>query len=160
MKAVAHAALFALALLLDASGLLELPVIGGRPILFAALAACVALRGSALAGGAWGFAGGTALGLLFADTRLGARALGGLLAGSVPVAFRRLLFWHRPSGQAAVGVVAGLSYGAAGIVAGWARGEMAGPPGVMLPRIGLDALLTGAACPVLYALLARVERQV
>lgn len=161
MKFVAHAACFALALLGDASGLLELPVTGGRPVLFAALAACVALRGSALTGGAWGFAGGVALGLLFADARIGPRALGGLLAGSVPVAFRRLLFWHRASGQAAMGVVAGACYGLAGVLAAWLRGELTGwSPTAQLTRVGLDALLTGAACPLLYRLLARLERQV
>ncbi len=160
MRFILHAACLALALLLDASGLLELPVIGGRPILFAALAACVALRGSALAGGAWGFAGGLALGLLFADSRIGARALGGLLAGSVPVAFRRLLFWRRVSGQAAMGVIAGLGYGVAGLAAGWARGELSGPPVALVPRLVLDALLTGAACPILYRVLGRAEREV
>lgn len=160
MRLVAHAACFAFALLCDASGVLELPVLGGRPVLFAALAACVALRGSALSGGAWGFGSGLALGLLFADSRIGARALGGLLAGSVPVAFRRLLFWHRATGQAAMGVVAGLCYGLAGLLAGLARGDLAGAPFAQVPHLVVDALLTGAACPLLFRLLARVDRQV
>lgn len=159
MLFLAHAASFAVALVLDASGLLTLPVLG-RPILFAALAACVAVRSSALAGGAWGFAGGLALGLLFSDNAIGARVLGGLLAGSLPVLLKRVLYLHRTTGQLAVGAVAGLGYGAAGLLGAWVQGSPAGGTAAVLPGLLRGTLLTAAVTPLLYRLLVRLERQV
>jgi hypothetical protein len=160
LKLLAQAALLALVLVVDASLVLTLPVPGGRPVLFAALATAVAVREGPLSGGAWGFAGGVLLGLLFADARIGARALGGLLAGSVPVSFRRIVFVQRWTGQAALGVVSGALYGSALLAVSWLNGELAGGVGGLLPWLALDALLTGAACPVLFRVLTAVERRV
>jgi len=160
LKLLAQAALLALALIVDASLALNLPFPGGRPIVFAAFATAVALREGALAGGAWGFAGGIGLGLLFADARIGARALGGLLAGSVPVWFRRIVFVQRWTGQLAVGVVSGALYGATLLAVSWAKGDVTGVVLPLLPWLAQDALLTGVACPVVFRLLAVVERRV
>ena len=160
MKFLAQAALFAIVLVVDASLALTLPLPGGRPLLFAAFATAVALREGPLPGGAWGFGGGLVLGFLFADARIGARALGGLLAGSVPVWFRRIVFVHRWTGQAAVGIVSGALYGITLLVVTWLKGELAGGIALLLPWLALDAVLTGLACPVLFRLLAAVERRV
>ncbi|MEK7476203.1 MAG: hypothetical protein AAB152_11310 [Candidatus Coatesbacteria bacterium] len=160
MKLLAQAALLAIALIVDASLALTLPLPGGRPLLFAAFATAVALREGALAGGAWGFGGGLGLGLLFADGRIGARALGGLLAGSVPIWFRRIVFVHRWTGQLAIGVVSGGLYGATLLAVSWARGDVTGVVFPLLPWLALDAVLTGVAAPVFVRLLDVVERRV
>ncbi len=160
MRFVVQAVGFALALLADASTVLTLPLLGGRPLLFVALANCFAIRGNALTGGSWGFAGGLALGLLFADFRIGAMALGGLLAGAVPGGLRRLLFLHRWTGQVALGALAGAIYDATLLAVAAGRGELAAPAGPLLRGLVLDALLTGAAVPVLLRAVGRVEQEV
>jgi hypothetical protein len=160
LKFLAQAALFAILLVIDASLALTLPLPGGRPLLFAAFATAVSLREGPLPGGAWGFGGGLVLGFLFADARIGARALGGLLAGSAPVWFRRIVFVHRWTGQLALGIVSGALYGGTLLAVTWLKGELAGGVAPLLPWLGLDAVLTGVACPVLVRLLAAVEQRV
>jgi hypothetical protein len=161
VKFAARAALFAFVLLADASLVLAVPgSAGGRPLLFAALAAGVALHEGSLAGGAWGFAGGLALGLLFDDLRIGSRALGGLLAGSVPVILTRVVYAQRLSGQFAVGAAAGACYDLAQIVTALVRDELAAGAGALAFTTAVDACLTGAACPLLLRVLAALERRV
>jgi hypothetical protein len=160
MRFAVRALGFALALVADASTILTLPLLGGRPLLFIALANCFAIRANALAGGTWGFAGGLALGLLFADARIGAMALAGLLAGSVPSTLRRLLFLHRWTGQAAMGAAAGALYDGTLVTVSALRGDVASPLGPMLLHLVLDAALTGAAVPLVLRGVGRVEREV
>jgi len=151
---------FALALLADASTLFTLPVVGGRLLLFVALANCFAIRANALTGGTWGFLGGLALGLLFADQRIGAMALGGLLAGSLPGVLRRVLFLHRWTGQIAVGFAGGLLYDGTllGVMA--LHGDLAAPAGALIRGVLLDGALTGAVVPLMLRGVGRVEREV
>lgn len=151
---------FAAALLVDASTVLTVPLLGGRPLLFVALANCFAIRANALAGGTWGFAGGLALGILFADDRIGAMALGGLLAGSVPGALRRLLFLHRWTGQVALGAVAGALYDGTLLGVAALRGDVGLPLWPLVQGLLLDAALTGAAVPLLLRGVGRVEQEV
>lgn len=160
MRLVAVAGLFALALLVDVSELLAVPVAGGRPLLFAALAASVALRRGALAGGAWGFSGGVALGALFLDRDIGPRALAGLLAGSLPVTLRGWVYVQRWGGQAAVGALAGACWTSVPALAAWVRSDLGPAPGPVGLAIALNAMLTGVVCPPLGSLLERVERRV
>ncbi len=158
MKFAVKAGCFALVLFADASHVCVLPGIESGPLLFVALALGFALRADALAGGAWGFAGGCSLGLLYADSSFGARALGGLLAGSVPVAMKHLLFWRRWTGQAILGTIAGLLFEGTLLVVSWLKGELAGPLGSLLPGVALSAALTGLVCPWLHRLEGRLER--
>lgn len=151
---------FAAALLADASTVLTLPWLGGRPLLFIALANCFAIRANALTGGSWGFAGGLALGLLFRDQRIGAMALGGLLAGSVPSGLRRVLFLHRWTGQVALGAAGGLLYDATLLCVMALRHEFVTPMGPLLRSLLLDAALTGAVVPLLLRGVGRVEQEV
>jgi len=116
------------------------------------------LRADALAGGAWGFGGGLALGLLYADSTIGARVLGGLLAGSVPATMRRLLFWRRWPGQVALGVLAGLLFEATLVAVMAVRGDVSGFHYSLLLRILLSAVLTGVACPLLARFVERLEK--
>lgn len=160
MRLIAVAGMFALALLIDVSELLAVPVAGARPLLFAALAASVALRRGALAGGAWGFTGGVALGALFLDRDVGPRALAGLLAGSLPVGLRGWVYVQRWGGQAAAGALAGTCWALTPALAAWARSDLGPAPGPMLFAVALNAALTGAVCPPLGLLLERVERRV
>lgn len=160
MRFAVRALGFAAVLLVDASTVLTLPLLGGRPLLFVALANCFAIRANALAGGTWGFAGGLALGLLFADLRVGAMALGGLLAGSVPSALRRVLFLHRWTGQVALGAAAGALYGATLLGVSALRGDLSSPVMPLLGSLVQDAALTGAAVPLLLRGVGRVEREV
>lgn len=127
---------------------------GIRPFLFVALAASEGLRRDALAGGTWGFAGGLALGLLYADGRLGALALGGLLAGSLPAALKRPLYWQRAGGQALLGALAGAVYALAPLLLS-GGGAPAAPLAASLPRVAADAMLTGAVCPLVFRLTGR-----
>ena len=160
MRFAVQALGFAFTLLVDATTFLTLPWLGGRPLLFIALANCFALRADALAGGSWGFAGGLLLGLLFADQRVGAMAFAGLLAGAAPALLKRLLFTHRWTGQVALGAVAGGLYDAALLGLLTVRGDLDLPAVGLLPRILLDAGLTGLAMPFLLRGVGRVEREV
>ena len=158
MRSIIQAGCFALALGIDASRLLSIPGLDAGPLLFVALTVWFSMRAGPLGGGAWGFSGGLALGLLYADSSLGARVLGGLLAGSVPVSLRRLLFWRRWPGQVALGALAALLFDLTLLIAGLARGNLVGRPGSLLPGLALDASLTGVACPLLVRLMSRLER--
>jgi hypothetical protein len=157
MRTAARTVLFLVAVTIDASGLLAPGWLAGRPLLFLALAVGFGLRSNLLTGGAWGFAGGMVLGLLYADSSLGPRLLGGLIAGSVPVAMRRLLFWQRWPGQAVLGAAAALFFDLALLVVGFARGETSGIVPSVFPGLAMDAILTGAACPLLMRLMGRLE---
>lgn len=158
MRFLIRLALFGLALAADASRLFELPGVSGRPLLFVALATCQALRAGALAGGVWGFGGGFALELLYLDPSVGSRALGGLLAGSVPTTFRGLLFWQRATGQAALGALAGALYDLTPLLVMAVHGRLVAPWSALLPQLLLDAALTGLACPLLFRATGRLER--
>ena len=158
MKFAVKAGCFALALFADASHLLVLPWIESVPLLFIALAISFALRADALAGGAWGFAGGLSLDLLYADGSFGTRALGGLLAGSLPVTIKRLLFWRRWTGQAVLSALAALLFEGTILAVGLWRGELAGLKGAVLPRLALSAALTGVICPGFSWVMSRLER--
>ncbi len=160
MRLIAIAGVFALALLVDVNELLALPVTRSRPLLFAGLAAAVALRRGALAGGAWGFSGGVVLGALFQDRDIGARALAGLAAGSLPVGLRGWVYVQRWSGQAATGALAGAIWSLVPSVLAWLRTDAGPAAGPLLVTVLLDALLTGAVSPLLGRLLERVERRV
>ncbi len=154
MSFAVRVAWFAAMLLADAARLPAFPG-GVRPLLFVALAACYGLRGDALTGGTWGFAGGLALGLLYDDGRVGPFALGGLLAGSVPAALKKGLFWQYGTGQALLGLLAGLLFGATPLALAGATGQLGVPAWSLLPRALVDAILTGAVCPILFRLTRR-----
>lgn len=160
MRLLAVAAIFSLALLVDVSELLAVPVVGARPLLFAALAAAVALRRGPLAGGAWGFGGGVALGALFLDQDAGPRALAGLLAGSLPVTLRGWVYVQRWGGQAAAGALAGACWSLTPALVAWARSDTGPAAGPVLIVVTLNAALTGVVSPSLGSLLERVERRV
>ncbi len=150
-------AVFLIALLADASGIVRLPLTGGQPVLFAASAVCFGLRSGVRAGGAWGFAGGLVLALAFADSRAGEMALAGLLAGAVPSALKRLLYWERWVGQVALGALSCVLFEAVRLIASGLADELAGPVPALLPCLVLDAILTGAFCAVLFHLLRKLE---
>lgn len=158
MKFVIRAFVFLLVLFADAARLLEVPGAGISPLLFVALAAGYGLGSGALAGGAWGFAGGMMLGLLYGDATIGARALGGLLAGSLPAAMKRLLYWRRWPGQVGLGVITGLIFEGVMLAVAWFRGDVAGPGYPLGLRILATALLTGLVCPLFVLLVGRLER--
>ncbi len=160
MRLIAVAAVFALALLVDVSELLVIPVARARPMLFAGLAAAMALRRGALAGGAWGFAGAVALGALFQDRDIGPRALAGLAAGSLPVGLRGWVYVQRWSGQAAAGALAGACWALTPSVLAWIRSDAGPAAGPLVLTVLLDAALTGAVSPLLGRVLERVERRV
>ena len=159
MRFAVRAGCLALVLIVDVSRLLVVPGLESCPLLFVALITVFALRADALAGGAWGFASGLSLDLLYADSSFGARALGGLLAGSLPVTMKRLLFWRRWTGQAVLSVLAALLFEGTLLAVGWWRGELAGLAGLALPGVVVSAALTGLVCPALSWLMSRLERQ-
>ncbi len=158
MKFAASVSFFILALFVDASRLLVIPGVDSGPLMFVALVCGYALRTGPLSGGVWGFAGGLAMGLLYADNTIGARALGGLLAGCIPVAVRRFLFWRRWTGQIALGMIASLLFEVTLLQVAWLRGELAGFHYTIPLRVVLSAVLTGVACPLLMRLVERAER--
>lgn len=149
--------LIAVSLLIDTSRFLELPFVGARPMVFIAIVVCFSLRAGALTGGAWGFSSGLALGVFFADARVGAMTLGGLLAGCVPAYIKGGLFWRNWAGQAALGAVGCLLF--EGMVMGFSslRGEFSVGPVVGLARLTVDSVLTGALTPLVFILLNRME---
>jgi hypothetical protein len=157
VRTTARVFLFLLAAVVDASGFLAPGWLAGRPLLFVALAVGFGLRSNILTGGAWGFTGGLVLGVLCADLNVGPRILAGMLAGSVPVAMRRLLFWQRWPGQAVLGALAALVFDLGLLSVGYTRGEMAGPALCVVPGVVMDTVLTGAACPLLMRLMGRLE---
>lgn len=158
MKFATRLLVFVLALVVDGSRILAIPGVESVPLLFVALSVGYALRSDVLTGGVWGFGGGLALGLLYADASIGARVMGGLLAGCVPAAMRKLLFWRRWPGQAALGAAGGLLFEATMVTVAAVRGDVATFSPFLIPRIGLTAALTGAACPLLARFVERLER--
>lgn len=159
MRVVLQLLLVAAALLLDTSRALELPFVGARPMVFVSMVVCLGLRADALAGGIWGFFSGFALGILFADKRVGAMTLGGLLAGCIPAYIKAGLFWRNWAGQAALGAVGCLLFD--GIVMGFSsmRGEFSVGPAAGLARLIVDSALTGALTPPVFILLKRMEER-
>jgi len=157
MRTAARIFLFLLAATVDASGVLAPGWLAGRPLLFLALAVGFGLRSNLLTGGVWGFAGGLVFGLVYADSSLGPRMLAGLVAGSVPVAMRRLLFWQRWPGQVVLGSAAALLFDLVLVGVGYARGETTRIALSVFPGLVMDAALTGAACPLLMRLMGRLE---
>ncbi len=148
---------FALALLIDASGILSIPYLGGQPLLFVSFSVCYGLRGNFLSGGSWGFGGGTALGLIFSDPMIGVLAMSGLVAGGVPSALRGLFYWERRGGQLMLGCLGGALFGATRLGLIGLTGDMGEITAAALTRIGIEAVLTGAATPFLYALIKRLK---
>lgn len=157
MRYPARLGLFALALFIDASGILSLPYIGGQPLIFVSLSICYGLRGNFLSGGGWGFGGGTALGLIFSDPIIGVLAMAGLLAGGVPSALRGLFYWERWGGQLMLGCLGGALFGLTRLALIGLTRDMGEVSGQAVMRMGLEAVLTGAVTPFLYAVIRRIK---
>ncbi len=160
MKTAARIALFAFALILDSSRLLELPIAGGiHPLLFMALALVYALPSGAFAGGVWGFSGGLALGFLVGNPEAGAITLGGFLGATIPIFLRPLVFWRRWRGQAALGFLGAAVFNLTIIAVAALRRETGAISAAALVRVTADALLTGVACPLLALALRPMEKR-
>jgi len=146
-------------LVLDVSRLVQLPWLDAAPNLYAAFVAYLSLRSGPLTGGIWGFGGGLAVGLLEGGTTAGPLSLGGLLAGSLPGLVKNLIFWRHRAGQAVLGALAGAMYGGVQVVAAVLHGQVFPPVIPLALRVLADALLTGAACPLIGMLVERMERR-
>jgi len=157
---LAQAGLFALALIIDASRIIDLPVFGGvHPLLFSAIVVSFAVSSGAFTGGLWGFIGGLSLGLLAGTPQAGALTLGGFLSGSVPVLLRPLVFWRKWTSQVVLGFASVLLFNITIYAVSAIRGETNGFTWIAGFRMASDALLTALVCPLVCAGMSRMERR-
>jgi hypothetical protein len=146
-------------LVLDVSRLVQVPWLDSAPNFFVAFVAYLSLKSGPLAGGAWGFGGGLAVGLMEGGATAGPLSLGGLAAGAFPGMVKHLIFWRHPAGQAALGALAGALYGGVQVVVAVLHGQVSPPVFPLALRLLVDALLTGAVCPLLGTVVERMEKR-
>jgi len=160
MNILAQAGLFALALVVDSSRIIELPLFGGvHPLLFTAIVVSFAVSSGAFTGGLWGFLGGLSLGLLAGNPQVGALTLGGFLSGSVPVLLRPLVFWRKWTSQVVLGFASVLLFNLTLLAVSSVRGEDSGISVVSGLRMASDAVITAIVCPLVCAGMSRLERR-
>jgi len=158
MKILAQVGLFALALVIDSTRLINIPLLGGiHPLLFSAVVVSFAVSAGAFTGGLWGFIGGLSFGLLAGNPQVGSLTMGGFLSGSLPVLLRPLLFWRRWTSQVVLGFVSVLLFNLVVFAVSVIRGETNGFSWLTGLRMTSDAVLTALICPMICAGMARLE---
>ena len=158
MNVLAQIVLFILALVVDSSRLLNLPLLGGvHPLLFLAVVVSFAVSSGAFTGGLWGFIGGLSLGLLAGTPQVGALTLGGFLSGSMPVLLRPLVFWRRWTSQVVLGFASVILFNLVLYAVSAIRGEVDGFSWAAGFRMAADAMLTALISPLVCAGMSRLE---